>query len=111
MSTAGRGPDDPVRVAVVGLGWAGRTIWLPRLTAHPAYRVTAVVEPGRGGAEHVPAGAALLADADLLGPDVDLAVVAVPNHLHTPVAERLLARGVPVFLEKPVCLSAAEADR
>ncbi len=111
VSTAGRGPDDPVRVAVVGLGWAGRTIWLPRLTAHPAYRVTAVVEPGPGGAEHVPSGAALLADADLLGPDVDLAVVAVPNHLHTPVAERLLARGIPVFLEKPVCLSAAEADR
>ncbi|MFB6891360.1 Gfo/Idh/MocA family protein [Kitasatospora sp. NPDC056327] len=111
MSTAGRGPDAPVRVAVVGLGWAGRSIWLPRLTAHPAYRVTAVVEPGPGAAEHVPAGAELLADADLLGPGTDLAVVAVPNHLHTPVAERLLARGIPVFLEKPVCLSAAEADR
>ncbi|MFD5086275.1 Gfo/Idh/MocA family protein [Kitasatospora sp. NPDC058201] len=100
-----------MRVAVVGLGWAGRTIWLPRLAAHPAFRVTAVVEPGPVAAEHVPEGAELLADADLLGPDVDLAVVAVPNHLHTPVAERLLARGIPVFLEKPVCLSAAEADR
>jgi oxidoreductase len=101
-----------VRVAVVGLGWAGRTIWLPRLSGHPAYRVTAVVEPGPAARGAVPDSVRLLADADLLDPDaVDLAVVAVPNHLHTPVAERLLTRGIPVFLEKPVCLSVAEADR
>ena len=106
--------SEPVRVALVGFGWAGRSIWLPRLAEHPAYQVTVVVEPDpevRGtAAEHGVSRA--LADLDDLDPDtVDLAVVAVPNHLHSPIACRLLRRGIPVFLEKPVCLSVAEADR
>lgn len=112
MSAVPTGSGAPLRVAVVGLGWAGRTIWLPRLTEHAAYRVTTVVDPDPAAKATVPEGAVLLADADLLEADeVDLAVVAVPNHLHAPVAERLLARGIAVFLEKPVCLSVAEADR
>ncbi|MFD8108068.1 Gfo/Idh/MocA family protein [Streptomyces microflavus] len=112
MSTVPPGPGAPLRVGVVGLGWAGRSIWLPRLTGHPAYRVTAVVDPAPAAKSEVPEGAVLLADADQLDADeIDLAVVAVPNHLHAPVAEPLLARGIAVFLEKPVCLSVAEADR
>nr|AXL06076.1 gfo/Idh/MocA family oxidoreductase [uncultured bacterium] len=34
----------------------------------------------------------------------------MPNHLHVEVAGALLASGISVFLEKPVCLTAAEAD-
>jgi oxidoreductase len=128
-----------VRVAVVGLGWAGRSIWLPRLAGHPSFQVVAAVDPS-------PAARAALAAGDLAAPDgadgadgadrgagggagrggagvellervddlrastVDLAVVAVPNHRHAEVALDLLRAGVPVFLEKPVCLSAAEAE-
>ena len=115
---SGGGPDL-VRVALVGLGWAGRSIWLPRLNEHPRYRVAALVDPDpaaratavsrMGVAAPEPASLATVEDLDPGA--VDLAVVAVPNHLHSPVAVRLLSRGVPVFLEKPVCLSVAEADR
>ncbi|MER5363094.1 HAD-IA family hydrolase [Streptomyces sp. NPDC002785] len=102
--------DGIVRVAVVGLGWAGREIWLPRLIEHPAFEVTAVVDPA---AEiSVRPGIRSIGDVAGLDPDtVDLAVVAVPNHLHADIAEKLLARGIPVFLEKPVCLTSAEAGR
>ncbi|GAA1959284.1 Gfo/Idh/MocA family oxidoreductase [Amycolatopsis minnesotensis] len=107
-----------VRIALAGLGWAARSIWLPRLRAHPGFTLAAVVDPsgparrqfaaGRGGAPGVP----VLSDVDELDPaDVDLVVVAVPNHLHCTVACGLLARGFTVFVEKPVCLSSAEADR
>jgi oxidoreductase len=100
-----------VRVAVVGLGWAGRTIWLPRLAAHPAFEVTALVEPDPTP-EHGTYGVPFLGDADDLTPDLaDLAVVAVPNHAHAPVAGKLLHKGIPVYLEKPVCLTTGEADR
>jgi len=34
----------------------------------------------------------------------------VPNYLHTEVAGALLATGISVFLEKPVCLTSAEVD-
>ncbi|MFI9345010.1 Gfo/Idh/MocA family protein [Streptomyces sp. NPDC052773] len=104
----------PVRVAVVGLGWAGREIWLSRLARHPRYRVTAVVDPAPTAQEAAAAAGPrvrVLADVgDLTAEIADLAVVAVPNHLHTPVAAGLLRRGVNVFLEKPVCLSSAEAE-
>ncbi|RKN07433.1 gfo/Idh/MocA family oxidoreductase [Streptomyces radicis] len=101
-------------MALVGLGWAGRSIWLPRLREHPAYTVTAVADPdpaARAAAVAAHAGARALAGVAELTPEVaDLAVVAVPNHLHAPVAAELLGRGIPVFVEKPVCLTSAEAD-
>ncbi len=105
----------PVRVAVVGLGWAGRSIWLPRLREHPRFAVAAAVDPDPAARATVAAehpDLELLADVAELGPArFDLAVVAVPNHRHADIAERLLTAGIPVFLEKPVCLSSAEADR
>jgi oxidoreductase len=112
---SGRRGSSPVRVAVVGLGWAGRTIWLSRLRAHPAFEPVALVEPDpvlRASVAREAAGTAVHASTDRLSADsVDLAVVAVPNHLHAPVAERLLTAGIPVFLEKPLCLTSAEVDR
>ncbi|MFD6716853.1 Gfo/Idh/MocA family oxidoreductase, partial [Micromonospora chalcea] len=72
----------PVRVAVVGLGWAGREIWLPRLAAHPGFEVVAVVDPQpvvRDQARDTHAVASAYADVeDLPAGTVDLAVVAVP---------------------------------
>ncbi|MET9968523.1 Gfo/Idh/MocA family oxidoreductase [Streptomyces sp. NPDC006356] len=104
----------PVRIAMVGLGWAATSIWLPRLRRHPRYTVTAVVDPAPGAPEVLGAqgiDAPLFTEAGQLPADIaDLAVVAVPNHLHATVAAALLTRGIPVFLEKPVCLSKEEAQ-
>ncbi|MEU9443085.1 Gfo/Idh/MocA family oxidoreductase [Streptomyces sp. NPDC048304] len=102
-----------VRAAVVGLGWAGRELWLPRLTEHAGFDVVSVVDPAptaRAALDAAP-GAAVHPSVDALTAHaVDLAVVAVPNHLHAQVAAELLAKGISVFLEKPVCLTADEAD-
>lgn len=99
-----------LRTAVVGLGWAGRELWLPRLTRHTDFDVVAVVDPALDALDAAP-GVPVHATVDALTPGaVDLAVVAVPNHLHARVAADLLGRGVCVFLEKPVCLTSAEAD-
>ncbi|MET9499683.1 Gfo/Idh/MocA family oxidoreductase, partial [Streptomyces sp. NPDC006552] len=97
-----------VRTAVVGLGWAGRELWLPRLARHPGFEVVAAVDPAPppGAALAAVPGLPVHATVDALTPDtVDLAVVAVPNHLHAEVAAALLRRGICVFLEKPVCLT------
>jgi oxidoreductase len=98
-----------VRTAVVGLGWAGRELWLPLLTEHADFDVVAVVDPAPTAYGAAP-GITVHPTADTLTPHaIDLAVVAVPNHLHAEVAAGLLRRGVCVFLEKPVCLTSAEA--
>jgi 3-amino-5-hydroxybenzoic acid synthesis related protein len=104
---------EPLRVAMVGMGWAARAIWLPRLRQHPRLVVAAVVDPDTSARAAAAAdGLAEYPSADLLPPDtVDLAVVAVPNHLHAPVAGTLLRSGIPVFLEKPVCLTTDEANQ
>ncbi|MDL5205427.1 Gfo/Idh/MocA family oxidoreductase [Streptomyces sp. ALI-76-A] len=101
-----------VRTAVVGLGWAGRELWLPRLTGHADFDVVAVVDPAppaRTALDAAP-GVPVHPTVDALtARAVDLAVVAVPNHLHAEVAAGLLGRGISVFLEKPVCVTSGEA--
>lgn len=103
----------PLRVAVVGLGWAAKSIWLPRLHEHPGFAVSAIVDPNPAalaGTVHDLGGTELLSSVEELTPDhADLAVVAVPNHLHATIACRLLGNGIPVFVEKPVCLDSGEA--
>ncbi|GAA4855889.1 Gfo/Idh/MocA family protein [Saccharopolyspora rosea] len=104
---------SPVRLAVLGLGWVGGRVWLPMLLDNPDFEVVALLDPNR---EALQAARALFptvrphADPDDLDPsEVDLAVVAVPNHLHTTIATQLLRRGISTFVEKPVCLTGAEA--
>ena len=107
-------PGPAVRVAVIGLGWAARSIWLPRLLDHPGYVVTVVADPDPDARRNAPADAAVraVASVDDIGPgEADLAVVAVPNHLHATIAAQVLRAGINAFVEKPVCLTAAEADQ
>nr|AXL06028.1 gfo/Idh/MocA family oxidoreductase [uncultured bacterium] len=102
-----------VRLALVGLGWAGRELWFPLLREHADFEVVAAVDadPVARAAFREATGIAVYPAVDALSArTVDLAVVAVPNHLHVEVAGALLASGVSVFLEKPVCLTSAEVD-
>ncbi len=110
-----------IRTAVVGLGWVSRSVWLPRLRGHPRFAVTALVDPdpaalaaasrGQDG-DALPARAMTASAPHELRPElIDLAIVAVPNHQHAATACELLSSGISVFVEKPVCLNTAEADR
>jgi oxidoreductase len=101
-----------IRTVLVGLGWSGREIWLPRLLRRDDYTLVAAVDldPARREAFTAATGQPAVAAIDALGPgSVDLVVVAVPNHAHCSVARDVLLRGLAVFVEKPVCLSADEA--
>jgi oxidoreductase len=102
-----------IRTVLVGFGWSGREIWLPRLTASGDYEVVAAVDPDPAKREAFTSatGRPAVRDVDALrAEDADLALVASPNHLHAAIARRLLDRGLATFVEKPVCLSSAEAD-
>ncbi|MFF3893780.1 Gfo/Idh/MocA family protein [Streptomyces sp. NPDC001812] len=103
----------PLRIAILGAGWVSRTVWRPLLEAHPAFEVAAVVDTDQAAARKVAAGGrevpALSRTAELADLELDAAVIALPNHLHVPAACELLDRGVPVFVEKPVCRTLAEA--
>jgi predicted dehydrogenase len=46
---------------------------------------------------------------DLLEEDFDMVTVAVPHNLHAPVALKCIAAGKHTILEKPMCITVAEA--
>jgi scyllo-inositol 2-dehydrogenase (NADP+) len=99
-------------VGLVGFGFAGRHLHAPLIRA-AGMRIAAVVTQR---ADEV---RAVLPDADVIAhtselngrADVDLVVVATPNHLHARQAAEALAAGKHVVVDKPMSVDVGEADR
>lgn len=106
----------PLRVGLLGYGLAGRVVHAPLLRADPGWAVTHVStgDPDRArqaaadlpGVRVVPDAAALLACAG----ELDVVVVATPNALHVPLAVAALDRGLAVVVDKPLAVTAADAE-
>ncbi len=105
----------PLRVGVVGLGWAGQQ-HLAAYHSHPDTEIVALagLEDGpraklarKYGIEH-----AVAEWKDLLTvEDLEAVSVCVPTFLHAPIAIAALKRGLHVLSEKPIALNAPEAER
>ncbi|MFF5258043.1 Gfo/Idh/MocA family protein [Actinomadura viridis] len=95
----------PLRVGLVGFGWMNRTVWLPRLRAHPRCQVVAILDPYH---PEVPGPQAKADLGEFLRNRMDLAIIATPNRTHTGLAKACLDAGITVLLEKPPCLCAGE---
>lgn len=101
----------PIRVGLIGLGYAGRTFHVPLIGATEGMAITAVAS------SQPDVAAALLPDAAVVGTaaelvardDVDVVVVASPNDSHAPLALAALNAGKHVVVEKPFALSLEEA--
>lgn len=101
----------PLRVGLVGYGYAGQTFHAPLIAAVPGLRLAAVssrdaarVQADWPDAEVVPDAQALLRRGD-----IDLVVIASPNDSHFPLARAALAAGRHVVVDKPFTLTLAEA--
>ena len=109
--------DDPVRVAVVGLGWFAREWALPGIerSAYTEATVVTDIDPE--------AVAAVAADRDVRGvtpgefrngdaaADYDAVYVATPNATHLEYVEAAAAQGKPVLCEKPLEATLERAER
>jgi predicted dehydrogenase len=100
-------PTDGRRVAIIGCGAVSEIYHLPalqRLGLRPALLVDRDRPRAARMAERF--GAPAVSDDYRVTPDLaDAAIVALPHHLHAPVARDLLARGVHVLVEKPMATS------
>jgi scyllo-inositol 2-dehydrogenase (NADP+) len=99
------------RAGICGFGLAGRYFHAPLLTA-AGIDIQGVVSRQRDHVRAALPGAQVYErDADLLAnPDIDLVVIATPNHLHVEQAGAALLAGKHVVVDKPLCLHASQAD-
>lgn len=105
----------PVRCAVIGAGWWGTTAHVPALKAHPDADLLAVQHLDAAQAEKiardfgVPQGMTDVQQVLALPGLQAVAISSTPN-LHYPQARAALERGLHVLIEKPMSLTAAQAQ-
>jgi predicted dehydrogenase len=102
-----------IRAAVIGLGWWGRTI-LRELRDSEAVTVVLGVDPDAAGREAAAAAglavSARFEDA-IERADVDAVILCSPHKVHAVQIVAAAGAGKHVFCEKPLCATAAEAER
>ena len=108
---------EDLGIAIVGYGPFGGMGYSHGLgiAATDGLELVAVVDPSderrKAAGDDFPAAAAYAAVDDLIADDsVDLAIVATPPSAHFELTRRLLRAGKHVACEKPLCLTAAQAD-
>ncbi len=108
-------PVSPLRVGVVGLGYAGTT-HLEAFAAIPGVEVVALAgkETERlaalGAAHGIPHLSTEWEDLVALD-DLDVVSIGAPNALHHPIGMAALRSGKHVFCEKPLALTADRGAR
>lgn len=97
--------------ALIGFGLAGRFFHAP-LAQAAGIEVGAVVTRQRHLVQDTLPRALVFDDMQTLfaGADVDVIVIATPNHLHAEQARSALLAGKHVVIDKPMCLSTHDAD-
>jgi predicted dehydrogenase len=101
----------PIRVGLIGYGYAGRTFHAPLIDSVPEL-VLAAIASSRAGALHSerPDTRWVVDPAEMLRDDlVDVVVVASPNDSHSHWARATLEADKHVVVEKPFALNLAEA--
>ena len=106
-------PDQtkPVRVALVGYGFAGQTFHAPLIRSVPGLQLAVVVSgnPDRVRKDLPEAIVEPSLDRVLGHDEIDLVVVATPNQTHVPLATAILNAGKHVTVDKPFTITLAEA--
>jgi predicted dehydrogenase len=108
-------PSTAPAVAVIGCGAIARTAHVPALALDPDVRERAVLVDQDAARANALAGEfgipTTATDYRDVLPTVQGAVIALPHHLHFPVALDCLGAGVHVLCEKPLAATAAEATQ
>lgn len=105
--------SDPIRVALLGFGFAGRIFHAPFIATTRGLRLHVVASTRRDEIARAHPEARVV-DTPLEAiedEDVELVVVATPNHLHAPLAEAALQAGKHVVVDKPFTVTLEEARR
>ena len=108
-------PEPSLRVGLIGFGLAGQSFHAPFIATTAGLELSAIVtsnpERQRVAASAHPR-ATLVDSADALwakAGELDVVVIASPNHTHAPLAHEALSRGLHVVVDKPFATTASDA--
>jgi predicted dehydrogenase len=101
--------STPLKIAFIGCGAIAEACHLPALAA-AGLRPALLIDPNQERTRKLSDrfGGQPATDYQACADQFNAAVVALPHHLHEPVAGWLLRRGVHVLLEKPMATSERE---
>ncbi len=103
-----------ITIAILGGGFMGAAHASNYAALRDRVRVKTVASrtPERAARAADPVGAVVSTDLDaaIADPDVDAVDICLPTLMHREAAERALAAGKHVFLEKPIALTKEDAD-
>jgi predicted dehydrogenase len=106
--------STPVNSVVVGYGYSGQRIHVPLIRLAPEVRLWGVCSGDAAKREQVRQGLGCRTyerfEQVLEDSEVKLVVLATPNALHASQAIAALRAGKHVVVDKPMCLSSAEAN-
>ena len=104
--------ETPLRVGLIGFGYAGKTFHAPLLRTTPGLELAAVASSDAGKVRAALGIDALVFSraADLIAhAEIDLVVIASPNATHVELATAALEAGKHVVVDKPFTADAGEA--
>src|SRR5947209_3959857 len=111
----GRAMADNVRVGVIGTSWWADLVHLPTLTSHPGARVVAICGRNADRAAEMANKYAIpqvFTDYRALieRAQGDALVISTPDDTHYPITMEALEAGLHVVCEKPLALTAGQAQ-
>lgn len=104
--------SGPLRVGLVGYGFAGKTFHAPLIAATPGLSLAAVAssDPAKVLADWPEVALFATPEALCAHADLDIVVVATPNVTHHPIARAALLAGKHVVVDKPFTVTIGEAE-
>jgi len=101
-----------IKVALIGYGYAGKTIHAPLIRAARGLDLALIVSSRPADVHADLPDVKVVPDITIAleNPDIDLVVIATPNELHAPLAHLAIDAGKHIVIDKPFALSVAEAD-
>src|SRR5688572_18284943 len=108
-------PMEPVRWGVLSTAKIGSVKVLPGMMKSPLCKIQAVASRSEAAAQEMAAQLGIPKaygsyEALLADPDIEAIYNPLPNHLHVPLTLQAAAAGKHVLCEKPIGITATEAE-
>jgi scyllo-inositol 2-dehydrogenase (NADP+) len=100
-----------LNVGIAGFGMSAQVFHVPFLTVDKRFKIKKVFERNSQKSKQKIADVEVVHDFEsLLLDDIDLVVISTPNLTHYPLAKQAIEAGKHVVIEKPIAVSAYEAQ-